>query len=609
MADTAIPQMQHPSDPALTFNADVLEHDLLEAVEAFTTSLQVESLMRLFGRNVVTEIAAARRVVQERLASPFAIMVVGDFKRGKSTLINALVGQEVAPVDVQPETISINRIEYAQEFSARVQTKDGGEAILGREDLKRERLEPLLQRLAAPLRHLRVGVPAETLRRVTFIDTPGLGELFKEFDQVVHEYMERVDTIVYVLSSTSPLSGTEQDFLLNSIAPRHFPKVFFVVNAIDVLSSDEAQRRVVELIRGKLSRIMPGSSVYAISALDEWSRVSAGARPAPARAESLERSFVEFRHDLNAAIQFRQRYYVLDRAAYSFSETVKFVEQRTAGLQTALQSDREQLDNSVRAIEESKNTKSKEFREASDALEKGFERLRREAEGWMSEFIDRIESDCIETFQTLKVSQIRQHLPFFLRDRLRKAIETCLLSHEPNIAELFDEYVKDIEADTASAVHITNQIQKATPVPEPHWSHLQTAELVAQFLELGVLLDVGLGIITRKHEDAQTSHIATAVAAGLPELRDEVRAQVRDAYTQVKNELLKEWTKRHEQELQGRLEDMKQAVSLRESGNQRVEDVQAKLVEVGEVVQGKKLFLDQLTPKIWSGIEAQAVTK
>jgi len=167
--------------------------------------------------------------------------------------------------------------------------------------------------------------------------------------------------------------------------------------------------------------------------------------------------------------------------------------------------------------------------------------------------------------------------------------------------------VKDIEADTESAVHITSQMQKATPVPEPHWSYLQTAELVAQFLELGLLLDVGLGIISRQHEDAQASHIARAVAGGLPELRDEVRAQVRDAYTQVKNELLKEWTKRHEQELQGRLEDMKQAVSLRESGNQRVEDVQAKLAEVREVVQAKKLFLDQLAPKIWSGIEAHAV--
>ena len=43
---------------------------------------------------------------------------MGDFKRGKSTLINALTGQDVAPVDVQPETMSINRIEYAEEFIA-----------------------------------------------------------------------------------------------------------------------------------------------------------------------------------------------------------------------------------------------------------------------------------------------------------------------------------------------------------------------------------------------------------------------------------------------------------------------------------------------------------
>lgn len=603
MMDAATKQTASNSALGLSYSADVLDRELLDAADDFTGGLAVESIMRLFGRNVITQMSAAKRAVQERLASPFSMMVVGDFKRGKSTLINALVGQEVAPVDVQPETMSINRIEYADDFTARLQSKDGGEATLTREDLKRDRLEPLLRRLSTPLRHLRVGVPAEVLRKVTLIDTPGLGDLFKEFDQPVREYMEQADTIIYVLSSTSPLSGTEQDFLLNTIAARHFPKVFFVVNAVDVFASDAEQERVMNLIRGKLSRIMPGSSVYAISALDEWSRVSGGARPKLARAESLERSFAEFRRDLDAAIQFRQRYYVLDRAAYAFAQTVDFVEERAGGLQAALQHDREQLDSAVRAIEEGQHTKSKEFKEASSALETGFEGLRREAEGWMSEFVDRVERDCIKTLPNLKVSQIRRHLPFFMRDRLRKAIESCLLSHEPAIAQLFEDYAKGVETDTAAAMHVTGQMGKTTPVAEPRWSKLQTAQLVAQFLQIDLLIQVGLAIFTRQQKDAQSSQIADAVAKSLPELRDEVRTQVRDAYSNVKNELLKEWTKRHEEELQSRLEDMKQAVSLRESGNQRVEDAQAKLGEVRELIQEKKAFLEQFMPKIWSGIE------
>jgi tRNA U34 5-carboxymethylaminomethyl modifying GTPase MnmE/TrmE len=591
-------------EPVLTYSAEILDRELLEASEDFTVTFQAESLARLFGKAVTKEIAAAHRGVKERLSSPFSIMVVGDFKRGKSTLINALVGQEVAPVDVQPETLSINRIEYAEEFTARLQSKDGGEATLAREDLKRERLEPLLRRLATPLRHLRIGVPADLLKKVTLVDTPGLGDLFKEFDQAVREYMEQADTIVYVLSSTSPLSSTEQDFLLSTIAPRHFPKVFFLVNSVDVFNNAGDEQKVMDLIRGKLLRIMPGCSVYGISALDEWCRVSGGARPNPARTEALEKGFAAFRQDLEAAIQFSQRYFVLDRAAFAFGNTVSLVEERAAGLQAALQRDQAQLDAAVHAIEDREHTQSKEFQEAGAKLERGFEKLRREAEQWMSEFIDRVDRECIGKLAVLKSTQIRQHLPFFLRDRLRRAMEACLVAHEPAIVALLEEYATGLHAETTKVLQGRPQLDKATPVPEQRWSNIQTAELVAEFLQVGFLVQLGLALFARQQKDAHAGQVAEAISKSLPTLRDEIRQQVRDSYTNVKNQLVAEWTKRHNAELQTHLEDMKQAVLLRESGAERVEESQAKLTDVRELVKAKLAFLEQFKPKVWSGLEA-----
>jgi tRNA U34 5-carboxymethylaminomethyl modifying GTPase MnmE/TrmE len=593
-----------PGGLELTYSAEVLDKELLAAAEDFTNSLQVDNVGRLFGKSVMSRIGAAKRTVEERLSSPFSIMVSGDFKRGKSTLINALVGEALAPVDVQPETISINRIEYSDEFSARIQSKDGGVAAIAREDLKRERLEPIFARLSAPLRHLRVGAPVEMLRRVTLIDTPGLGDMFRKFEPLVRDYMDQADTIVYVLSSTSPLSQTEQEFLLGAVAPRHFPKMFFVVNAIDALASEDDERRVMDLIRAKLNRIMPGASVYAISALDEWSRTSGGARPLPARAESLERSFAAFRRDLDAAIQFRQRYYVLDRTAQAFSEIVDLVGQHAAGLQAALQHGQEQLETAVATLEQGRQTESKEFQAASDALEKGFDRLRREADGWMSEFVDRIERDVIKSLASFKASQIRQHLPFFMKDRLRKAIEACVLAHEPVISELMEEYAQGVAAQTAKAVQTMPDFDRATPVPAQRWSKLQTAQLVVQFLPVAFLLQVGLAMFSRQRIDAQSAQVADAVAKSLPELRDEVRQQLRDAYSSVKTQLVAEWTRQHEKELEARLEDLKQAVQLRESGGQRVADAQTKLTEVREIVDAQKTFLDQFRPKVWSGIDA-----
>jgi len=386
-------------------------------------------------------------------------------------------------MDVAPETITINRIEYSERPQARLQTVDGGQVTIAPEDLKRERLEPLLKRLTTPLKCLRFGIPVDLLKRVSIVDTPGLGDLFKEFDPLVRENIAQADTVIYVLSALSPLSGTEQDFLQSSVLPRHFPKMFFVVNSIDALNSDEDEQRVMNLIREKLNRLMPGAHVDTLSGLDEWSRVSGGTRPNPARAEAMEKAFAEFRHDLESAIEFRQRYYSLDRAAYAFGQTLDMVEQRAAGLRQALQHDQEQLDAAVRAIGDWKQTQSKEFGAASDALERGFEDLRREAEGWMSQFLDRLEHDAFPKLMALQVPQIQQYLPFFLKDRLGKAIEACLLAHEPQMAALFDKYSTDMQDDVKSKVQVTGLFDNPASIADTKWSKLQTA-----FLEQNVLV-------------------------------------------------------------------------------------------------------------------------
>ena len=56
----------------------------------------------------------------------FEVAIVGEFKRGKSTLINALLGQEVLPADVLPATATLNRVTYSETPYVMVEYKDGG---------------------------------------------------------------------------------------------------------------------------------------------------------------------------------------------------------------------------------------------------------------------------------------------------------------------------------------------------------------------------------------------------------------------------------------------------------------------------------------------------
>ena len=57
----------------------------------------------------------------------FEVAIVGEFKRGKSTLINALLGQEVLPADVLPATATLNRVTYSEEPYVMVEYKNGDE--------------------------------------------------------------------------------------------------------------------------------------------------------------------------------------------------------------------------------------------------------------------------------------------------------------------------------------------------------------------------------------------------------------------------------------------------------------------------------------------------
>ena len=591
----------------ITYSADTLEQELTAAADDFTASLQHESVSRLLSRGVMSEILASQRSVREHMASTFTIMVAGDFKRGKSTLINALLGQAVAPTDVQPETITINRIEHAESTQARLQTVDGGQVTIQPEDLKRERLEPMLKKLSTPLRNLRLGVPVDLLKRVTIVDTPGLGDLFKEFDPLVRNSIATADTVIYVLSALSPLSSTEQDFLQSSVLPRHFPKVFFVVNAVDALNNQQDEQRLMRLIREKLNRLMPGAHVYALSALDEWSRVSGGARPNPARSGSLENAFAAFRKDLESAIHFRQRYYTLDRAAYAFGESLGMTQQRADGLRQALLHDQEQLQAAVRAIGDWKQTQSKEFTAASDALEKGFEDLRRQAEGWMSQFLDRFERDVLPEMTALHVPKIQQYLPFFLKDRLGKAIEACLLAHEPQIAKLFEHYTTGMEDDVKARVQLKDLFDNPDTVADTKWSNMQTAQIVADFLQIGLIAQVGLAIFSRQSQIGKSTQVVETLSRSMPDLRLEVRSRVRDAYSEVKQALLKDWTARHDQQLQEHLADLQQAVAVRERGAGQLSGAQQTLVELSEIVAANQAFLEQFKPKVWSGLESAEV--
>jgi len=186
------------------------------------------------------------RADQERLASLvnemdelFLLVVVGEYNSGKSTFINALLGDEVFAMGDLPTTRTINILRYG---------KAGTPESLG-ENM-----------------HL-YQYPLEVLRDLDIVDTPGTNSIERMEEAITRDFVPRADLVLFVTSLLQPLTASELDFLTH--IRQWGKKVVFVVNGVDRRNSDEQVNRVREYLTKEVADRLGGSAptVYFISAL------------------------------------------------------------------------------------------------------------------------------------------------------------------------------------------------------------------------------------------------------------------------------------------------------------------------------------------------------
>ena len=155
------------------------------------------------------QIAALR----DRLdAARLRVLVAGEAKRGKSTLINALVGRAVLPAGVTPLTAVATTVRYGDDPHAEVRFADGHEEkqpLSALPDLVTERGNPAnRRRIAAVTVYLDAPLLAGG---VELVDTPGTGSVYAWDTAAAHEALETMDAAVFVLTADPPVSAAERN--------------------------------------------------------------------------------------------------------------------------------------------------------------------------------------------------------------------------------------------------------------------------------------------------------------------------------------------------------------------------------------------------------------
>ncbi len=211
-------------------------------------------------------LAALRAKVREHA---FNLVVAGEFKRGKSTLINALVGAELLPTAVVPLTSVVTRLEHAAAPRVEVGFEDGEVRAVGIDALPDYVTERGNPGNAKGVHEVRVGATAPWLAGgLRLVDTPGIGSVHQHNTEVTRRYLPQADAVIFVASADQPLGRNELDFLAD--IRRHAGKVFCLLNKIDHLSEAEVAEsvafatRVVHEAMGEAVPVFPLSARLAL---------------------------------------------------------------------------------------------------------------------------------------------------------------------------------------------------------------------------------------------------------------------------------------------------------------------------------------------------------
>jgi len=587
------------------YNLEQLSQEFLAGLGDFSDWVETEKIRNVLGRDLIRKLRTQEKQIRMRLDSDFSLVVVGDFKRGKSTLINALLGSQVASTAVTSETVTINVIQYGDHLRVEACLVDGRRVELHPDQLSSERLLPILKGLPKPISHLRIEVPVEWLKGLCLVDTPGTGDIMRRFDKQVHAYLSRADVLIYVMFTPAVLSESERAFLKCSVLPQDFPKVFFVVNRLDEISEIEAQR-LMERTRCQISNLFPNSYTFGLSALDEFSRLQGIERPNLSRAPTLEAEFQLFRNCIHNSILLNKNLIQLDRATDLMDQMLLSFESNMGLIKSAMQSDQQRLHEAIQQCENTTSDLYVRLEQHKQQIRQKIDSLCEEALEWMNVFVTRLDYEAIATISQFELKEVQKHFHFFLTDALRKAVSQCLDTHSPCIAESVDKTLKLMTDEFQNLSHndlFNLDVAQATFGDLP-WTNFDTFNLLLELSGSDGIFELAGHLLLRQAKDLQelrqASQYIRRLKDSLHQLRQTVAQEVRLLYDNIAQKIEIRITEVYQQAIEASLSAMRQAQKIASHDNQHIKSTNEGLQEALTLLSDTRVFLKSFKQKLWA---------
>jgi small GTP-binding protein len=198
---------------------------------------RLATALEQFGHDVAEDDLRRFHEARQQLDGLFLLVIAGEFNSGKSSVINALLGERVLPEGVTPTTDRINVLRH-------------GTVVY----------EQLREAYLLDRTH-----PAEVLREINIVDTPGTNAIIRRHEELTRDFIPRSDLVLFVTSADRPFTESERTFLEQ--IREWGKKIVFIVNKIDILTRPEERDQVIRYVAENATGLLGETpQIFAVSA-------------------------------------------------------------------------------------------------------------------------------------------------------------------------------------------------------------------------------------------------------------------------------------------------------------------------------------------------------